>query len=134
MKNILPRADFARVKIKGDQIDSVSFEKDDESKVTSYKSICEADSGSGNWVTFDDDSSFDSNLIEKRSVLVATISKGTNNDFEVNGKVVAGVCGANMILENGKLWTAGTVAVKTTNPVILGFIKKYAKITKYKPK
>ena len=130
MKNILPQAKFARVETIGARVKKVSFDKDDESKVTSYKAICDADSGSGNWVTFKDDSSSDSSTIESRSVLVAVISKSIDEIFENDDEGFDGVCGANIILESGKLLTAGSTAVKITNPVISDFIKNYAEIIK----
>ena len=133
MKTILPRAHIGILKTTGDQINSVDFQQDIESKqFISYPSICDGDSGSGQWVTVNEDGSSASKEYDTRSVLVAIAARGAEGIFEVNGQPMEAVCGGNMILDSGELLTEGATAVKATHPVIFGFIKKYSKRTKSK--
>ena len=128
MKTVLPRAHIAILKTTGDQVDSVDFQQDTESKkFISYPSICDGDSGSGQWVTVNEDGSSASKEYDTRSVLVAIAARGAEGIFEVNGQPMEAVCGGNMILDSGELLTEGATAVKATHPVIFGFIKKYSK-------
>lgn len=140
MKNTLPLANVGRFLKDGDQLKFVAFEQEDESRSTpptAYKGICDGDSGSGQWVTVkDDDSSASSSQGEDtiRRVLVALSVTGFAGYYKLNGQFEEGVCGGNLALDNGERLIEGTVAVKTTNGKLLGFIKKRARICKNKRK
>ena len=136
MKNTLPRSDFAHFEMIKGRLKFKNFDKDEESKVTSYHAACEADSGSGQWVkvNYPDSPSPSKDEDNTRSVLVAVFTSGVVGDYDLNGKLEHGVCGSNMILDSGKMLIEGNSAIKSFHEKILGFIKKYAKISKSKGK
>ena len=137
MKNTLPRLHVGLLTTTNPdwsfqgQIDSIEFERDNEFKQqASYKSVCHGDSGAGKWVTIDEKGSSTSKKSDGRSALVAIARGNAGKKFKVKGEYMQAVCGSNMILDNGDLLTDRGVAIRATHPVILGFIKKYAKIVK----
>ena len=141
MEITLPRATVGHLKTPNSfwsfegNIDSIVINPDIEfNQRTSYRSICNGDSGAGQWVTIDEDGSSSSKKSDGRSALVAVARGSSEEKFNVNGRQMNAVCGGNMMLDDGDLLTDGATAVRATHPVISKFIKKYAKIVKSKSK
>ena len=139
MEITLPRATVGHLKTPNSfwsfegNIDSIVINPDIEfNQRTSYRSICNGDSGAGQWVTIDEDGSSSSKKSDGRSALVAVARGSSEEKFKVNGRQMEAVCGGNMLLDDGDILTDGATAVRATHPKILGFIKKYAKIVKSK--
>ena len=134
MKVILPRAMAGHFTLIGDRLqknaDSITFKKEDRTnKITSYIAACQADSGSGHWVTIHDDKSSiyqnqkDDNT---RRALVAVLTRTVDASFKLpNGKLVKGVCGGVVKNPSGKKKAFTPYAIKTTHKEVLKFIKKW---------
>ena len=123
MKAILPRAMAGHFILMEDTFDEsrITFKKEDRpNKVTSYIATCQADSGSGHWVTlYDYKSSISQNKKDDntRRALVAVISKSVD----------ATVCGGRVKNpSSGKFKAYTPYAIKTTHKQILKFIKKWS--------
>ena len=139
MKAILPRAMAGHFILMEDTFDEsrITFKKEDRTnKVTSYIATCQADSGSGHWVTlYDHKSSISQNEKDDntRRALVAVVSKAAKTTIMLpNGKSINIVCGGrvkNPSVEgksSGKFKAYAPYAIKTTHKQILKFIKKWS--------
>ena len=133
MKAILPRAMAGHFILMEDTFDEsrIKFKKVDRTnKVTSYIATCQADSGSGHWVTlYNHKSSISQN--EKndntRRALVAVVARSAKTTIMLpNGKSINIVCGGRVKTPSGKFKAYAPYAIKTTHKQILKFIKKWS--------
>lgn len=134
MKGTLPRANVGRFAFDGSDFKFVAFEKEDSSnKPTSYKATCFGDSGSGHWVTVDEENLSSVKEENTRRALVAVANNGGLGEYDLGGfggsndeELIQGVCGGSMPQWHYLIYAAS--CVKTNNEEILGFIKKLAGI------
>ena len=120
MKGILPRANVGRFKLSGGQFKLGAFEKEYETKEgASYLSGCMGDSGSGQWVTTDQDTGD-----ERRAALVAVYHgrKVSGSSVKINGKTITSVCGSSLTFGSGDLLSQGPTSTITTHQTKLEFI------------
>ena len=107
----------------------VSFEKEYASKKphdfgTSYLSPCLGDSGSGHWITVNDDQTEAWKGVKmKQMALVAVYTTGLTGRYKLNRNYETGVCGGDVYLENGKRLVGENFCTKTTNEQVLDFLK-----------
>ena len=105
------------------------FQKEQRTnKLTSYIAPCDGDSGSGHWITVDDTSSISPGEYGKntRRALVSLVTKSGLPYKLPNGKSAWGPCGGILTDANGKKRADGPMAIKTTHPETLDFLKKWA--------
>ena len=94
------------------------FEKEYKTnKKTSYIAPCNGDSGSGQWVTINQDTD------DERRALVAVHSNMDGLDWNLNGKILSSVCGSATKFNTGKVYLESYLSTITTNDKILGFIR-----------
>ena len=135
MKGILPRAMSGHFILRGEILKLYKFKKEERTnKFTSYIAACDGDSGSGHWVTINDEtilSSQGGKDDNERRALVAIFTKAYDPTYKLtNGKTVKGVCGGVLTDKNGKKRAYGPFANKITHGEILKFIKKWALVCK----
>ena len=135
MKGILPRAMAGHFILRGEILKLYKFKKEERTnKLTSYIAACDGDSGSGHWVTINDETLLRSHGKEgdnERRALVAVFTKAYDPTYKLtNGKLVKGVCGGIITSITGEKKAFGPFAIKTTHAEILKFIKKWALVCK----
>ena len=132
MKGILPRANVGHFKLNGPDIELIAFKKEyvTNSKLTSYIAICDGDSGSGHWVTIDEDASSYSHSQgdeNEQRALVAVVVSAVHPYYETSdGNLDDGVCGGIVKGKQGKVEAYAPIAINTIHKDTLGFIKKWA--------
>ena len=123
MDAILPRAYVGRFIFNDDDLKLYDFEKEYKTnKKTSYIAPCNGDSGSGQWVTVNQDTD------DERRALVAVHSNMDGLEWNLNGKILSSVCGSATKFNTGKVHLESYLSTITTHDKILGFIKKWAGI------
>ena len=97
------------------------FEKEHRTnKLTSYIATCDGDSGSGHWVTINEGEN-------TRRALVAVFTKSGLSYKLPNGKPANGPCGGILTDSvSGEKRADAPTAIKTTQPKVLKFLKKWA--------
>ena len=104
---------------------------DSSEKPTAYVATCYGDSGSGQWVTVNDEmpsTSTSTDSGNERRALVALAIAGVNERFNgPYGEELEGVCGGNLPYLGEKI-VHGSLSVVITHPKILGFLKRSAQI------
>lgn len=116
----------------------IEFIKEDESNLppdfqTSYHAPCKGDSGSGQWITIDEDKTSPwKNTKMSQRVLVAVYNTNVLGTYLKSylglGKREQGVCGGSITLANGDRLVAENICTKTTNERILDFLKSNSEI------
>ena len=135
-KVTLPRTDVGHFTLSNSkELSHDGFFKEDndiQTPGTPYLAPCHGDSGSGFWISVIDDNSDDSSTEKEtiRYTLVAIHFESLKGNYNRNGKQEKGVCGGNVVENDGTRVTAAGVGIKVTNEKILEFIKKNAKICK----
>ena len=132
MKATLPEANVGHFKLYGPNIKLIEFKKESvtNNKLTSYIAICDGDSGSGHWVTIDEDASSNAHSQGDENVqraLVAVVVSAVHPYYETSdGKLDDGVCGGIVKGKQGKVEAYAPIAINTIHKETLGFIKKWA--------
>ena len=149
IKSILPQADVGLFEItdQSDELNFLNFQKEygPEGSLpdfqTSYISICRGDSGSGNWITVDEDHAknwkndklnFDMKMSQRVLVTITTFQKLVTRDrnFDFNKLPFIGfVCGSDVTLDDGTRLVSAQYGTKTTSERILTFLKYHAEIS-----
>ena len=134
-KGILPSVNIGRFILNGAELQLDKFEKEDlTNKLASYIAHCDGDSGSGHWVTVEEDTSKNSKeqVDEKtRRVLVAVaVSTHTPKYKTPGGKVEKGACGSLVKNTDGEIKASRSRYINTFHKETLAFIKKWALICK----
>ena len=120
--------------MKANELKFIEFIKEDESVLppdfqTSYLAPCLGDSGSGQWITIDEDKSTPwKNTKTSQRVLVAVYSAGFHGTYLRGGKKEKGVCGGSITLDDGDRLVGKDICIKTTNERILDFLKSNSEI------
>ena len=136
MKGILPKVNVGRFRLKGPNIKLIAFKKESvtNSKLTSYIAICDGDSGSGHWVTIEKDTTSHTQSPEDdniRRALVAVVTSAIDPYYETpDAKIEKGVCGGIVKDTQGKVEEYSATTINTIHKETLGFIKKWALISK----
>ena len=136
MKGILPKAKVGHFRLKGPNIKLIEFKKESvtNTKLTSYIAICDGDSGSGHWVTIEKDTTSHTQSPEDdniRRALVAVVTSAIDPYYESpDGKIEQGVCGGIVKGTQGKVEAYSAATINTFYKETLGFIKKWALISK----
>ena len=120
--------------IQANELKFREFIKEDESNLppdfqTSYHAPCKGDSGSGQWITIDEDKTSPwKNTKMSQRVLVAVYSTEFHGTYLRGGREEQGVCGGSITLDDGDRLVGEDICTKTTNERILDFLKSNSEI------
>ena len=128
MKITLPGAMVARFQFAEKNWNFITFKKEENSKkLSNYKSPCEGDSGSGQWITMYDETSSESQIQGgriTRSALVAVHAEALIDTFKADGGIQNAVCGSSLNLPDKFIFQAVESQI-ITNREIWKFITKW---------
>ena len=98
------------------------------SEITSYMDQCGGDSGSGNFITNDEEEDRN-NIMNFKFVLAATTTETVYDYIDMNGDFKKLPCGSNTIDEyDDKTVVTGGVSISITWPKIFNWIKEKAQL------